>query len=119
MGLHRNMVGHFVDPEWESWPKLSRKHLIRTGMPSKLMLTVFGRDVDMPHQAVIHPDERRMEAENQPPAKKHKMNPDQGTLSQDRDNPTIEETEDNTPSLKEDDIESSWTQIHEIVSGKS
>ena len=101
MGLHRNMVGHFVDPEWESWPKLSRKHLIRTGMPSKLMLTVFGRDVDMPHQTVIHTDDRRMEAENQPPAKKHKMNPDQGTLSQDRDNPTIEETEDNTPSLKE------------------
>lgn len=48
MGLHRNMVGHFIDQEWETWITLSRKNLIRTGLPSKLMRAVFSRDIGMP-----------------------------------------------------------------------
>lgn len=94
MGLHRNMVGHFIDQEWENWTKLSRKNLIRTGLPSKLMLAVFSRDVDTPLPEATCPDSRNLEAESQPPTKKHKGETDLGTLSQGGEKVTTEDSTD-------------------------
>jgi len=105
MGLHRNMVGHFVDQDWEDWTKLSRKHLIRTGMPSKLMLTVFSREFDttgQPQQQSMPRD--RMESDLQPEAKRFRISHDQGTLSQEtsrkpEDIPSEISQESNEPVL--------------------
>ena len=104
MGLHRNMVGHFIDQEWEKWTGLTRKQLIRTGMPAKLLLTMFGRDVDHHPQDVSSSTDGQLTSDDQPPAKKFRSSHDQGTLSQDSDSTTIEvdKTSDNTscePSL--------------------
>ena len=43
MGIKRDGSGYYVDEQWEEWGRLSRKNLIRRGIPSRLMITMFAK----------------------------------------------------------------------------
>ena len=43
MGIKRDGSGYYVDEQWEEWGRLNRKNLIRRGIPSRLMVTMFAK----------------------------------------------------------------------------
>ena len=49
--LHRSLQEVMIDPTWEAWEDLSRRHLVRPTEPSSVMVTMFGsRVTDAPDQ---------------------------------------------------------------------
>eukprot|EP00435_Cladocopium_sp_Y103_P032729 s2065_g8.t1 len=51
LGIKRDGSGYYADDQWEEWGRLTRKNLIRKGVPSRLMVTLFARPMTAPAEA--------------------------------------------------------------------
>eukprot|EP00435_Cladocopium_sp_Y103_P021510 s2448_g5.t1 len=54
LGFKRDGSGTYADEHWEEWGRLTRKNLIRKGIPSRLMVTLFAKRYTAP--AVVVPE---------------------------------------------------------------
>ena len=73
IGEHRNQTGNFWDDNWETWTGRSRRSLIQSCPPARMLITLFG--AHRIHQPPISPTDDSKQFE-EPEAKRHCVHQD-------------------------------------------
>ena len=66
LGIHRHSLEPLPASDWENWERMSNRKMCSPGPPARLLVTLFGRDIESP--------KRQLEEQGNSPLKKSKTN---------------------------------------------